>query len=147
MLQVDFARQRCQTAVRRETYDPDWEEAFAFDVCLPDGDALTGADAAFVGPGPLRATLQDWNRVGGPEKIGEVVIGSGRMWDVVRAPLGWEEDRKFPVRRGGKVCWLSPAPSTLQALNLPMCILLLTSFWPLLMPYHIPFSSNMCGRV
>ena len=101
--QVDFAGQRCQTAVRRETYDPDWEEAFGFDVHLPDGTELTRTSAAYAGPGPLRATLQDWNRVGGPEKIGEVVIGSGRMWDVVRAPLGWEEDRKYPVRRGGKV--------------------------------------------
>jgi hypothetical protein len=120
--QVDFAGQRCQTAVRRETYDPDWEEAFAFDIRLPDGEALTSADAAFAGPGTLRATLQHRNRVGGPEKIGEAVIGSGRMWDVVRAPLGWEEDSKFPVRRGGKVCWLASSSSLLSALCAPACI-------------------------
>ena len=93
--------------MRRETYDPEWEEAFVFQATLPD-PLPPAANAASAGPGPLRVSLLDWNRVGGPDKIGEVVLGSGRMWDVIRAPVGWEEERRFPVRRAGKV--FSPLP-------------------------------------
>jgi hypothetical protein len=39
----------------------------------------------------------------GVKTVGTVEIGAERMWDVVRGPLGWEEERERRVKEGGKV--------------------------------------------
>ena len=72
------------TAVRRNTYSPDWGEAFVF-------------ESYRVRDEPLCVTLFDWDLVGDNERVGAAEISAARLLAALEAGVGFESEEVLPV--------------------------------------------------
>jgi hypothetical protein len=84
---VQFAGSEYRTGTRKNTYSPDWDEKFVFDVA-----------EVTEKPGPLRIVVMDWDMVGQNDKVGEIVVSESWLWDVMRGRVGWEDEKDRQVK-------------------------------------------------
>ena len=80
---LNFAGKDFETKVVKNTYSPDWNEKFTFEI-----------DDVSKRPSAVSITVMDWDRLSKNEKVGEIVITSERMWDVLRTRDNWTEERE-----------------------------------------------------
>mmetsp|Transcript_76680 Transcript_76680/g.206635 ORF Transcript_76680/g.206635 Transcript_76680/m.206635 type:complete len:836 (-) Transcript_76680:243-2750(-) len=76
-----------QTSTKMRNYNPDWNEAFTFEV----------DDVSHPPKGPLQIEVMDYDTLSAHDLIGVIEISESRINNVLCAPIGWEEtkDRKI----------------------------------------------------
>ena len=70
-----------KTAVKKNTYSPEWGESFVFE--MADGPNSSQ---------PLTVTLFDWDLVGVNDRVGAVEVSAERIAEAMDREIGWFED-------------------------------------------------------
>ena len=81
-----------KTSTVKNTYSPDWNEAFTFEVDDVSKRPKEG----------VKVVVMDWDRLSADERVGEVSLSADRVWDVLRTRDNWVEEKEFFIMDGGK---------------------------------------------
>lgn len=75
--------------MQKSTFSPDWEVTFPFSA------NAAGAES------PLHIKVFDWNQIGAPDLVGEVIISRERVSDMLRAKDLWTGTDTFAIQKDG----------------------------------------------
>eukprot|EP00291_Cryptomonas_curvata_P008243 CAMPEP_0172191692 /NCGR_PEP_ID=MMETSP1050-20130122/23864_1 /TAXON_ID=233186 /ORGANISM="Cryptomonas curvata, Strain CCAP979/52" /LENGTH=303 /DNA_ID=CAMNT_0012866813 /DNA_START=110 /DNA_END=1018 /DNA_ORIENTATION=+ len=89
---LEFCGENRETAVIKNTYSPDWNEAFVYDLSQRDATSLT-------------VELLDWDRLASPDFVGQLVFPEPEMEEMADAPAGWQKEvaYRLETKTGGTV--------------------------------------------
>ena len=86
---MDLGGVKFQTEVRKSTFSPDW------DVTFPFSASASGAES------PLYIKVFDWNQIGSPDLVGEVIISRERVSEMLKAKDSWTATDTFAIQKEG----------------------------------------------
>ena len=89
--QIEISSATYQTSVKKNTYQPEWEEVFLFEVMDTDSE-----------PPQVRFILLDWERVGRNRHIGDAIIESNEILRILQKGVGSIEQKTVQLKSNNK---------------------------------------------